>query len=333
MYSPRFLFALLALSAVAVLSNYDVAAPDSGEIDEFFASGLTVGYDLDNRLFCEPETKERSPQLAREYVLQEIGKQKPNQSYHLISLPEGFASEHFIDAPGDTVMVLSSGGSFRTVIDGILYLESGCNQEFVCSLKLIDGVPARPERLGDFIALRKGKFYDGPVIPYAEYQIDDSSYLAAADSLRDVLTRTWLAEDSSRFEENLSRMRANEKEDFIASWKRRTSDKSYPFYKIVFGNYGVKSESAPDTMFLFVAGYSTYATEFSWCALFDMRKINGVWQPGDISPPHKGSHKFQFRFAFDLNGDGSLEYLINNSIFTLVDGQLSPVLPGRYRGC
>jgi hypothetical protein len=305
---------------------------NGSEIDSYFSSGITIGYDLGDLLFCGPEFSGRPPELSSDYIYGEINKQDPRQPYHLIPLPEGFIETHIVDTPGDTVMILWSGGTFKAVINDILFLEDVCNGEIVCALKPITELKDRPKRFRDFIALRKEKFYDGSIIPYTEYQINDSSYLAIVDSITQVMTRTRLAENNARFEEQLARMPEDRKEQYIANWEKRTADAYYPLSDIRYHLYGIESGEVPDQLFLMVIGY-TSSTEASWAAKLELTPAENGWRTKTISEPGLGSFSYIIRFAFDLNGDGELEYLINNSIFILLDGEFTPVVYGPYRGC
>lgn len=333
MFYSKSKYLLTVFVLIYLLSAIDTAAPKRPEMFDFFSSGVTTGYETNNLLLCTPEFNARHRPLSREYISGEIKKQEPNHQYHLIPVPDSFATRYIKDIPGDTVMVLWSGGKFKAVIDDIVYYISGggCYSEFVCVLEPITEITNRPKRFKDFIALRKEKFYDGPIIPYIEYQLDDSSYLAIVDSLTREMTRTRLVEDSISFEMGLTHTPEDRKEQYIANHEKRTTEVYYPFRDIRYYLYGIESEEVPDTLYLMVIG--DMLGESSWVAQLELSRVRGKWKTRTISEPHRGSYRNIIRFAFDLNGDEVMEYFINNSIYILFNGVFAIAKGGPYRGC
>lgn len=326
-------FILPAVVLICFLSINDTAISVRPAMFEFLKSGVTTGYETNNMLLCTPEFIERPGQLSREYIHDEYSKQDPHQGFNLIPIPDSFASRYIKDVPGDTVMVLWSGGKFKAIIDDIVDYMGVCYSELVCVLEPITEIKNRPKRFSDFIVLRKEKFYDGLVIPYIEYQVDDPSYLAIVDSLRREMTRTWQAEDSMRFELSLARTPEDRKEQYIANRKKLAAEADYPFYDIGFHPYGIESEEVPDTLFLMVVGDLSFATEFSWVAQLQLTRVDGIWKTRTMSDPETGSYKNIIRFAIDLNGDGILEYFINSSIYILYNGVFAVAMHGGHPGC
>ncbi len=331
MYYSKAVFVLPAFVIICLFSAYDTAAPKRPKMFEFYRSGVTIGYETYDILFCAPEFNARHRPLSREYISGEIKKQEPNHQYHLIPVPDSFVTRYIKDMPGDTVMVLWSGGTFKTIIDDILFFKGNCSSEFVCVLEPISEIKNRPKRFNDFIVLRKEKFYDGPIIPYTRYQIDDSSYLAIVDSLTREMTRTRLVEDSIQFEHSLARIPDDRREQYIANHEKRTADANYPFREIRFNLYGIESEEIPDTLYLMVVG--DMGRESAWVAQLELTRVEGGWKTRTMSESETGSYGNVIRFALDLNGDGILEYFINNSIYILFNGVFVRALGGPYRGC
>ena len=333
MHYSKPVFVLPALVLISILSANDTAAPKRPEMFDYFSSGVTTGYESNNLLLCDPELNGRPLQLSLsgKYIHDECSKQDPHQPYHLIPVPDTFATRYIRDMPGDTVMVLWSGGTFKAVIDDIVYYMAVCYSEFVCVLKPVTEIENRPKRFDDFITLRKEKFYDGPIFPYTEYRVDDSSYLAIIDSVTREMVRTRVVDDSIGYEQNLARMPEKWKEELISKHKEHASDPNYPFYEVRFYLYGRESNEIPDTLYLFVVGAT--GGESSWVGQWELSRSGGVWKTRTMSEPDLGSYSNIIQFAFDLNGDGVLEYFINNSIYILFNGVFALARAGSYRGC
>ncbi len=328
-------------------------SPGNAIADDFPQQSLTFGSistsESGDRWLCDPLKRDRKHLGFRE-IEEKLGLNLREREGDFIPLPGDSLSDYIYDRYGDTVMVMWSSERHRMIIEEIGYYRGGCDSWVACSLIPIDSSVPVPPRNVTYIVLRKDAFYSGPLTPYKEYQISDSSYLRTESFLRELMARTWVVYKNARHEEEKKRARPRPRAKRKAppfppeelariEAEEKARKERYliaPPEDIRINIYGVKSENRPDTLFL-AASCSVGATEFAWSALFKIFKEHNTWKFETLINPWKGSFGYRFNSALDLDGNGISEYLVLSGggarIYTLVEGKMVPLIGSNYHGC
>ncbi|UCE65303.1 MAG: hypothetical protein JSU85_10555 [Candidatus Zixiibacteriota bacterium] len=331
----------IVIMTIFCLSS-QTASTVSNENDpkEFFKSGVTFGFQGDGVLFGDPEFigpdyNPENDELLQKYLHDNTPIGTVIGNYELIKLPFEYIDSKIADSPGDTVQIISSGNKIYAVIDRVVYFFDavGCYQGVECVLAPIDKQDIEIRISGDFVILRRGKFYSGSITPYREYVISGPSYEAIVDSV--VVD---LANAAMDYKDGKLRNINNRGEsDFIRSWRENRQDPSYAFPLIIIESkvYSIKALDMPDTLFLAVYANVEGNTFHGWTALLKLYRSGNEWNAIPLLESHPG-WGISIKCSIDLNEDSIPEYFVliwSGALYTYIDGKMEMVAYAGYSGC
>jgi len=228
--------------------------------------------------------------------------------------PESTLAHFIADKYGDTAVILRSGRQYRAVIVKAGLYSDACYTNWQYTLTPIDTIMNLAEWKETFLVTPSAKKYSGDLVGFKEYRPDDVSFLKIVDSVKQHMEDTWII--------------YNEEKDgeFMPVDADRISIKCY----------GRDTDSMPDNMFMSVGCYTGNSTS-TWSALYRLKYENDSWNTESIVNPEMGPGGYRFDSAFDLNGDGVMEYLLIDyggaSIYEIDDNGFILITSSDYRGC
>jgi len=300
MFSLKWAVVAAALFFAGLADTVNTGDERTSASDKYPCEKLSFGFAYSGRLLflATPQHGRFSNELRQlDGVVQKIGFSGMDS---LRVFPCDAVDRLYADKCGDTITVLWSGGYFKAVIEMVGQVVDACgNAREWCSLTLPDSIAnvlsPKPWETA-FLVLRKGFSYSGPLIPYTEYHPEDTTI--------------------QRIRENLHQ------EMLLLPHMRDTRSKVY----------GVLQQPLPDTLLVFVLG-SVGASTYGWRADYRLAKSEEGWSCHVLTEPHKTSWGFEVRCAFDLNGDGILEYLGGWKVFTIERDTLRVLCVGDFGSC
>lgn len=332
------IMAVLIIAFSLLADQADILANGSS-VEYHYEQGITFGFMSYGQMFCDPEYRE-GKMVDRNFITEELGISLPQNEGNFTPIPDNMLTQHIKDKSGDSVMVIWPGGKFRAVIKEIGYYTSVCDEGLGCMLEPTDPMPRSLPRALGYLVLRKGRFYDGPVIRYIEFNMRHDAYPFSVDFIISYMNLTWRVYENAKLEQwpLLSR---SWRWPIIRSWEEHRSRISqFELFEeqqwvISTTPYRAYPQIPPDTMFV-AASRFVGSNEFCWFALFRVAKSGDFWDYEILIEPWRGPCQFRFACAFDLNGDGAYEYLVFDptpSIYSTVNGKLVAELKGRSSGC
>lgn len=277
-------------------------------------------YDL---LICDPIYKSKN-NFSMEEMNKGLVREFDQYLDSFVPLKESFISEFIEDSVGDTVMMVWSSGKFRALIVQIGFYADVCDNGLACKLSPIEKSPRLPGVMDSYIVFRSGSFYQGPVMTFREISISDRGFAAIEDSISELLSQSWLAE---RLNSSSGYTRQLDQDSVLNQCQ---------------GNikvYGSSLVERPDTLFLSVNCSLGY--ESDWRAVYQIIRSGNRWRIIPLEDPGRGEYSTNFLFAFDLNGDGTLEYFVQKgyyegwgpAIYSFTDGEWMLIIADYYGGC
>jgi len=320
---------------------------DISKVDEYAAlkdtkkwfkrNDIGFGHGWNNDLYCTPPYRGSKTEFERknvsfyprELIIQE-------GAYSFYAYPESSLAEYFSFIPGDTVLTISEDGAAKAVITYIGDYSTECFEGVRCRLELVDSTEIKLS--GKFLVLMGDLVnYDGPIVQYAEYQPNDSEFVAIKDSLRGELDKAY----SNDLQLSLKRQHPQADSVELQELLKARWEMIVNFYKISerinTHVYGVKQSTLPDTLYLFNnCGY--LSTETAWVSYYLLIRINDSWQVETIGEPEKGGlSSARMICTLDLNGDGEVEFLGTGAgsigLWTYFKSRSIHLKSGGYWGC
>jgi hypothetical protein len=283
-----------------------VHQPDTVMAD-YPTDGISFGFCLNGNFLCYPIYKTDAEKYEKRFF-DYIGRvlapfENGPAEDHYFSVPWDTVSNLVQDNLGDTLMIMWSAGRFRGIIRDYAFYEGFCNGDLYCVLEMLDTVPKPLSDDLTYIALRRTRFYSGPLVSYSRYKLPDSIQILLADSLGNIM--------------------------------REAGDTLYQEHYIAA--FGIEAATLPDSFFIISLDDSMGL--YSWFALYQLKLEDSlVIVPIQLpSWPHEITLFFRIDCCFDLNNDGVYEYLVDRggmaTISTVINGRFVNLWGCEYRGC
>ncbi len=245
-----------------------------------------------------------------------------------VTINKEIYSEYINDSINDTVIIISGGKKIKAVISQVDYIVN-CYSGLMCLIKPKDVSPAQlPTK---FLVLKNELAnYEGPNVSYKTYPVSTDSFLISLqDSIKAEMKSSYLSQEDSSLQSYLDKGDMAGYNRYSKWLDEHRKEPGYPFYYITTELYGRESDTLPDTLFMFNTGALIYATEFNWVAHFMLTREDESWEISVIQEISRGG-KYEIDCAFDLNGDGEMEYLIRQTggigIYRLLNGRFERIV-------
>jgi hypothetical protein len=240
----------------------------------------------------------------------------------LIPFSKDFIENHFLDKPGDTLMVINSGQKALAYIKNIGFQETGCSDEIICQLERIDTTAIFPITSYMGIALRENLNYSGWILRYVKYESKNPALFEIIDTLKNQLAKS---DDDQR-------------RPYIEANPERFKQEPPESCQNDVNAYVAESDSAGDSIFVTI---NCDFEESGWGTITLVTRKDKGFEVTAIQAPKGGANEITFDCAFDLNNDGTLEYLIieryyetfRAKIFTISRGQWILIANSDLIGC
>lgn len=239
-----------------------------------------------------------------------------------VKIPEEKLAPYITERIGDTVLIITPSGKFRAVIDEFLYYNGLKGQ-----LKPAGQIPQLPDH---FMILKDTLIsYDGPIIPFQEYDAYDSTYQSMSKGIFEDNIRLAITELDYRIEKKFFAE--------IAKGKNIPPDYNtvYPFITTKIKVYGRQQDNLPQSLFVTFRGFYG-STERNWGSVHLLTHQQNKWESIPLKAPGFDAPIDSFLFAFDFDHDGNLEYLTYRyaffGIYTIINNELYLLVRSRYWG-
>ena len=308
-------FALSIIPIALLLTTAIVLGDDQSslQVEQMFSTDMAnFGFALKGDVFCDPfwgdADRERAPAQLRRmgetaYRNNQADRSAPHDTF--LPIPDENLPQPLRSLLGDTLKAVWHEGIHDFTIDAYGYYSDPCHSQVACALEPVDRLSHTPNWNETFLLLRP----DVRVSDFRQY--DD--YFAGDESL-------WAHEDSIK----------------TAIRKMQREQTTPPLDTFLVEYYGVRGPRLPDTLFMTVHG-ADGSTESCWHTVQLLTKEGKVWKRTEVIALRRGSFSFRMACSFDMNGDGTTEYLVSGhasgAVYSFIDGRLVLVAAGPYRGC
>ncbi len=326
---------MIVMILILLLACWQEPFANDAPVKSYFENGITIGFVDKDLILADPiylgTERINGRELRDDPRLHITGRE------HFIPLPDDYIARYVKDRIGDTVMVLNSAGRYLAIIDEVGYWIGGCSSGMECSLRPIEQHVPVPSGQRNLVVFRKGRFYNGPIIPFQRYQIDDPSYLSWENSVKEILTATYKTYDKVISEEQ----RRGAPKKILAKdgtyhevGPRDDKPRSYELHPFNIRAFGPLSENKPDSLYIAASGAT--GGEASWFALYKAHLSEKGWEFRTVMEPWRGPWRYDIYCAFDLNEDGKLEYLILDwgaALVNITDEGYERIVSSQHSGC